>query len=201
MDDLTSEPSQNKTMEDNVKNNNPTGKGGFGDHPEHRSDGSWHKENSFVYWMNHFKAMSVEEFKEYERTKSDKDRTMAEMLAYARVFKARVELKEFQEVANRTEGMPKQPIENLGESFVKTEFNLYKILVDLDDESRRKINKRLLEFADEQRRSVGDGLPNRPLSNDRKGDLPAEGNNEKLEVGKSSPGVERPSASLPRNTD
>ena len=39
--------------------------------------------------------------------KPENKRTMAETLAYARVFRARIELKEFQEVANRTEGMPK----------------------------------------------------------------------------------------------
>jgi len=95
----------NKSITNQV--NNPTGKGGFQDHPELRSNGRWSKDNSFSYWMNFFKAMSVEEFKEYERIKPEKDRTMAETLAYARVFRARIELKEFQEVANRTEGMPK----------------------------------------------------------------------------------------------
>ena len=97
-----------KSTTKQVGNNpNPSGKGGFGEHPENRSDGRWDKDNSFSYWMNFFKAMSVEEFKEYERIKPEKDRTMAETLAYARVFRARIELKEFQEVANRTEGMPK----------------------------------------------------------------------------------------------
>jgi hypothetical protein len=94
---------------------NPNGKGGFKDHPENRSDGRWDKDNSFSYWFNYFKSLSVEDFKKYETTKTDKERSMAETLAYARVFKARSDLKEFQEVANRTEGMPKQPIEHSGE--------------------------------------------------------------------------------------
>ena len=91
--------------------NNPSGKGGFGEHPELRSNGRWSKENSFTYWMNYFKSLSVEEFKKYEDKKSEKERTMAEMLAYARVFKARSDLKEFEVVANRTEGMPRMPID------------------------------------------------------------------------------------------
>jgi len=62
-------------------------------------------------------------------------------------------------------------------NFIKNEFNLYKILIDLDDSTRQRINKRLLELADEQGRNVGNSLPNRPSSDDRKGDLPAEGKN------------------------
>ena len=94
---------------------NPTGKGGFGEHPENRSNGAWDSSNSFSYWMNKFKAMSVEDFKNYETIKPEKERTMAEMLAYARILKARHDLPEFIVVANRTEGMPKQSIEHSGE--------------------------------------------------------------------------------------
>ena len=89
-------------------NRNPEGKGGFQDHPELRSDGRWSKDNSFSYWMNFFKAMSVKDFRNYETVKTEDERTMAESLAYARVFKSRTELAEFQVVANRTEGMPKE---------------------------------------------------------------------------------------------
>ena len=90
------------------KNVNPTGKGGFGDHPENRSNGRWSKDNSFSYWMNFFKHLTVKDFKEYEKTKPEDERTMAESLAYARVFRSRNELAEFQVVANRTEGMPRE---------------------------------------------------------------------------------------------
>ena len=85
-------------------NRNPEGKGGFQDHPELRSNGRWSKENSFSYWMNFFKHLTVEEFKNYQTTKPDTTRTVSESLAYARVLKSRDDLKEFQEVANRTEG-------------------------------------------------------------------------------------------------
>jgi len=107
---------------------NPTGKGGFGEHPENISDGRWDKNNSFSYWMNFFKSLSVIKFKEYEKTKPENERTMAEMLAYARIFKARNDLKEFQEVANRTEGMPKQAVDltSGGESLSEILNNLEK---------------------------------------------------------------------------
>ena len=95
---------------------NPTGKGGFQDHPELINAGGRPKNlESFSYWMNFFKSISVEEFKNYENTHLENKRTMAEMLAYARVFKARSDLREFQEVANRTEGMPKISVETSGE--------------------------------------------------------------------------------------
>lgn len=101
------------TKQDKSKNKfpyiNPTGKGGFQDHPELRSDGRWDKNNSFTYWMNWFKQLSVEEFANYEKEKPDSKRTVSESLAYARVYNARNKLSEFQEVANRTEGMPNQP--------------------------------------------------------------------------------------------
>jgi hypothetical protein len=96
---------QVKTKNEDM-NRNPEGKGGFKDNPQNRSDGRWSKENSFSYWMNYFKSLTIKAFFEYERTKPEDERTVAESLAYARVAKSRNDLKEFQEVANRTEGMP-----------------------------------------------------------------------------------------------
>ena len=106
---------------------NPTGKGGFGEHPENRSDGRWDKRNSFSYWMNYFKAMTVKEFTDYKNTNPEDKRTVAETLAYTRVFKAREELREFEVVANRTEGMPKQSLDlGLDESIEKVAIEIIK---------------------------------------------------------------------------
>jgi hypothetical protein len=91
------------------KNNNPSGKGGFGEHPENRSDGRWKKEDSFTYWLSYFKTLDIKDFQEWE--KKNKKRTMAQVAAYERMARVRNELREFQEVANRTEGMPKQALE------------------------------------------------------------------------------------------
>ena len=93
---------------------NPTGKGGFGDNPQNRSDGRWSKENSFTYWLNYFKHLTVTEFEQYKVNKPKSERTVAEQLAYNRVAKATDELKEFQEVANRTEGKPKETMQLSG---------------------------------------------------------------------------------------
>lgn len=89
---------------------NPTGKGGFRDHPETRANGRWSKENSYSYWLNFFKTLSIPEFQEYKR-KHSSDMSMAALAAYARVMKSVEKLEEFREVANRTEGMPRQQIE------------------------------------------------------------------------------------------
>jgi hypothetical protein len=89
---------------------NPTGKGGFGDHPENRNPGGWKPEYTFSYQYKRFLNMPVDEFKEWQSKTSDKEKTMVEELAYIAVFKARTEFKERQEVTNRTEGMPKQEI-------------------------------------------------------------------------------------------
>jgi hypothetical protein len=102
-------------MEENTTNQvrktpNPSGKGGFGDNPQNRSDGRWSKENSFSYWMNYFKSLPVSEFLDWLKGNPEKTRSMASDLAYTRVLEARKELKEFEVVANRTEGMPRQSV-------------------------------------------------------------------------------------------
>ena len=92
-------------------NRNPKGHGGFSDYPEHRSNGRWDKNNSISYWMNYFIRLTVAEFRSYEKDVSENKRSVAQSIAYARVFVARSELKESEFVTNRTEGYPTQPVE------------------------------------------------------------------------------------------
>lgn len=93
-------------------NRNPEGKGGLGDHPENINAGGRPKnQESFTYWMNHFKNMPVKEFLVWEKVTPEESRSVAADLAYNRVFNARKHLDEFKEVADRTEGRSKQPIE------------------------------------------------------------------------------------------
>ena len=90
-------------------NFNPTGKGGFADNPQNRNAGGRPKnQQSFMYWMCFFKDLTVEDFKNYENTHPEDKMFVAESIAYARVASSRKDLAEFKEVANRTEGMPKQ---------------------------------------------------------------------------------------------
>jgi hypothetical protein len=90
-------------------NRNPTGKGGFGERPEDiNRSGTWNPRMTFSFQCRRFMNMTVEEFKSWKELTADKDKTMVEELAYVAVLKARTEFRERQEVANRTEGMPKQ---------------------------------------------------------------------------------------------
>ena len=108
-----------------AKNQNPSGKGGFGDHPEHRNKGRWKKENSFSYWLNFFKHLTIKEFQEY-KSKNPK-MSMAALGAYARVGASISDLKNFEIVANRTEGMPRQSIEyGIDESITELEIRIIK---------------------------------------------------------------------------
>lgn len=85
---------------------NPTGKGGFKDHPELRSPGVWNPEMTFSFQYMKFNSMSVEEFKDWKE--NHPERTMVQEIAWGAVFKARTEHKYLTEVTNRTEGMPRQ---------------------------------------------------------------------------------------------
>ena len=88
---------------------NPTGIGGFQDHPELINPGGRPKNfESFVYWYRVFKNMSIQELKEWQSKNSSKTRTVAADLAFTRIINAKGDLKEFKEVANRSEGMPQQ---------------------------------------------------------------------------------------------
>jgi len=83
---------------------NPTGKGGFQDNPQNRSDGRWSKENSYSYWLNKFKSLSISEFETYTSVRSKDDMSIAEITAHEMIKKSLKKLPEFKEVADRTEG-------------------------------------------------------------------------------------------------
>lgn len=118
---------------------NPTGKGGFGDHPENASPGGWKPEYTFSYQYKRFLNMSVDEFKEWQTKTKDQEKTMVEELAYVAVFKARTEFKERQEVTNRTEGMPKQKIEGDPNAPLIIERVVFKAEVNDDAESKDSV--------------------------------------------------------------
>lgn len=90
---------------------NPTGKGGFQDHPELRHDGTWSKEGSQSYNLNKFVRMTEMEFVAWAKENPPEKRTVAQVLAYERVSKARKELADYKEVTDRTEGKARQPVE------------------------------------------------------------------------------------------
>lgn len=89
---------------------NPTGKGGFGDHPEHRSNGRWRPETSPGYVLNRLARLTAEELEaETER----EDLTAVERLAIRQIQEALGEdldplqrLKLVEALWDRTEGKP-----------------------------------------------------------------------------------------------
>lgn len=93
--------------QDNM-NRNPTGKGGFGERPEDiNRSGTWNPRMTFSFQYRRFMNMTVEEFKDWYQKTSEKDKTMVEESAYNAVLKARSDLKNRQEITDRTEGKSK----------------------------------------------------------------------------------------------
>lgn len=90
------------TTQQEIRNPNPTGKGGFGDHPEHRNPGGWKPETSVPYQIKRFQRMSIQEFKDYV------PKTMAEQTAYNAVANAPKNLQWFNASVDRSDGKPKQ---------------------------------------------------------------------------------------------
>jgi hypothetical protein len=90
---------------------NPTGKGGFRDNPQNRSNGSWSKNSSVSYWYRYFFSLTVDEFKSFLTDNPEKMRLMACEIAYNAVLKARKDLYYLKELTDRTEGRPKSYME------------------------------------------------------------------------------------------
>jgi hypothetical protein len=94
-------------------NRNPIGRGGFSDNPQNRNDGGrYPRGESFTYWYGYFKSMTVDEFRKWKNVVSDDVKTVVADLAYTRLENARNSLREFQEVADRSEGKPNQTIKH-----------------------------------------------------------------------------------------
>jgi hypothetical protein len=91
-------------------NRNPTGSGGFVDHPEHRNPGGWKKEDSIPYQMNFLIRMTLEDLETWARD-NKKTMTMAQAIAYKRVVAALDSLPDQKEVTDRTSGKAKETIE------------------------------------------------------------------------------------------
>lgn len=97
-------------------NRNPIGKGGFLDNPQHINHGGRPKnQQSFTYWLNYFKNLTVKEFQDWPKKNTKESRTMASEIAWKRIFNSTNSLHEFKEIADRTEGKPLQTTNLLSE--------------------------------------------------------------------------------------
>lgn len=87
---------------------NPDGKGGFNDNPQNiNRDGRTKNEQRFGYWLQYFKNLTVDEFIKYAQDRKAEEMYVAEAIAYERVANSRKDLKEYIDLANRTEGLPR----------------------------------------------------------------------------------------------
>jgi hypothetical protein len=112
---MKDKPTSNQVNKNPDMNLNPTGKGGFGDNPQNRSDGRWNKEGSISYNYNKLMRMTPEDFETFEPT------TYAEKIAKQRVKDAVSSLNDAKEITDRTEGKAPQFIENSGEQKITVE--------------------------------------------------------------------------------
>lgn len=113
---------------------NPTGKGGFGEHPEHANPGGWKKENTISYQYHRFMNMDPDEFKAFDKLPNT-TKTMAMILAYNRVKESRSSLQDIKEITDRTEGRAAQSIELNSTGEVTHKFE------ELEDEELDRIIK------------------------------------------------------------
>ncbi|ATW62211.1 hypothetical protein CQ476_10 [TM7 phage DolZOral124_53_65] len=88
---------------------NPTGKGGFGDNPQNRSDGRWNSEESISFWYNKLGRMSEEEFKKFRP--ANMNQRIARYRLKCAAKEDKLALDNTIEVTDRTEGKPKQGID------------------------------------------------------------------------------------------
>lgn len=86
---------------------NYTGKGGFGDNPQNRSDGGWKKEESISYQYNKLMRLTPEELSAF------KPETVAQEIALKRITAARTAkgLNDTKEITDRTEGKAPQSLD------------------------------------------------------------------------------------------
>lgn len=98
---------KNKTTEQVTPPPNPTGKGGFGDHPENRNPGGWNKEESISYQYNRIMRMSPDELEMFV------PETVAQKIALQRITAAMTlaGLNDTKEITDRTEGKAPQSVD------------------------------------------------------------------------------------------
>lgn len=99
---MSKDTSDSSTTNQVDMNLNPTGKGGFGDNPQNRSDGRWSKEGSISYNYNKLMRMTADEFEAFSPN------TQAEKIAKARILASIDSLNDAKEVTDRTEGKAPQ---------------------------------------------------------------------------------------------
>ncbi len=121
---------------------NPTGKGGFQDHPELINAGGRPKNiNSFAHWYRVFKEMTVKDFLKWEKRNPEGKRNVVATIAYQKVKDARTDLKSLQEVADRSEGKAPQTLIHEGGIFLDSELKIIEADDNIEPEQETEVDQ------------------------------------------------------------
>ncbi|UVN01684.1 MAG: hypothetical protein [Bacteriophage sp.] len=116
--------------------NNPTGKGGFGDHPENACRGRWRKEDSYTYNVNKYGRMTDIELQEVILQAKGGELTQFQRAALQTVLdmQKREGWKKLVDTVDRVDGKALQPVEQTVNGYVPPTINIEFVKGDEDEE-------------------------------------------------------------------
>lgn len=116
--------------------NNPTGKGGFGDHPENACSGRWRKEDSYTYNVNKYGRMTDIELQEVILQAKGGELTQFQCAALQTVLdmQKREGWKKLVDTVDRVDGKALQPVEQTVNGYVPPTINIEFVKGDEDEE-------------------------------------------------------------------
>ena len=116
--------------------NNPTGKGGFGDHPENACHGRWRKEDSYTYNVNKFGRMTDIELQEIILKSKAGELTQFQQAALKTVLDMKKDegWKKLVDTVDRVDGKALQPVEQTVNGYVPPTINIEFVKGDEDEE-------------------------------------------------------------------
>ena len=114
---------------------NPTGKGGFGDHPENACKGRWRKEESYTYNVNLYGRMTDIELQEIILKSKAGELTQFQQAALKTVLDMKKEegWKKLVDTVDRIDGKALQPVEQTVNGYVPPTINIDFVKGDEDE--------------------------------------------------------------------
>lgn len=115
--------------------NNPTGKGGFRDHPENACNGRWKKEDSYTYNVNKFGRMTDIELQEIILKSKAGELTQFQQAALKTVLDMKKDegWKKLVDTVDRVDGKALQPVEQTVNGYVPPTINIEFVKGDEDE--------------------------------------------------------------------
>lgn len=115
--------------------NNPTGKGGFGDHPENACHGRWRKEDSYTYNVNRYGRMTDIELQEVILQAKGGELTQFQRAALQTVLDMQKKegWKKLVDTVDRVDGKALQPVEQTVNGYVPPTIKIEFVKGDEDE--------------------------------------------------------------------